>query len=173
MFRGDVSRAIFYLDIRYNGLEVVNGYPNGETGKFGDLATMLDWHRADPPDDYEMNRNNIVSEWQKNRNPFIDMPGLVEYIWGDKQGETWNGLVNVPVIKPVNYEIFPNPSKGHINIRGAGPDADFEMIDRAGKTIASGKFSYETRIKNLFSEGLYFLRITENGHVFTRAIVID
>ncbi|HMU04092.1 MAG TPA: endonuclease, partial [Saprospiraceae bacterium] len=47
-FKGDVARGIFYLDVRYNGLEVVNGYPDGEVGKFGDLATLLDWHRNDP-----------------------------------------------------------------------------------------------------------------------------
>lgn len=172
-FRGDVARAIFYLDIRYNGLEVVNGYPEGETGKFGDLAIMLDWHRADPPDDYEVNRNNVVYDWQKNRNPFIDMPDLAEYIWGNKQEQTWTGPLNVSDVKSSNYEIFPNPTRGQINIRGAGPEARFELINAAGKSIITGKFSYETCIDKLSYKGLYFLVITEKGNVFTHSIVID
>ena len=78
-FRGDVARSVLYMEIRYNGLEVVNGFPT-ITGQLGDLATLLDWHRNDPPDDFEMNRNNVVYTWQFNRNPFIDQPDLVEYI---------------------------------------------------------------------------------------------
>ena len=172
-FRGDVARAIFYLDIRYNGLEVVHGYPNSETGKFGDLAVMLDWHRADPPDDYEMNRNNVVYEWQKNRNPFIDMPELVEYIWGEKHGEAWSGPSHVTDINIGNYKVFPNPAIGQFNISGAGPESAFELIDTAGRIVFSRKFSYETLIENPGSSGLYFLKITENGRTYTQTIVID
>lgn len=80
-FKGDVARSVFYLAVRYNGLEIVNGFPD-ITGQLGDLLTLLNWHRNDPPDDYEMNRNNIIFDWQKNRNPFIDHPALVEYILG-------------------------------------------------------------------------------------------
>ena len=28
-FKGDVARSVFYLAVRYNGLEIVNGYPDG------------------------------------------------------------------------------------------------------------------------------------------------
>ena len=66
-FKGDVARSVFYLAVRYNGLELVNGFPDGMVGQFGDLATLLDWHRNDPPDDFEMNRNNVVYNWQFNR----------------------------------------------------------------------------------------------------------
>ncbi|WP_241148074.1 endonuclease [Lacinutrix jangbogonensis] len=70
-FKGDVARSVLFLDIRYNGLDIVNGFINAtNNGLLGDLATLLDWHRNDPPDDYEMNRNNVVYTWQNNRNPF-------------------------------------------------------------------------------------------------------
>ena len=55
----------------------------------GDLKTLLEWNKIDPADDFEMNRNNVIYNWQKNRNPFIDHPELVDYIWGDKYGEIW------------------------------------------------------------------------------------
>jgi hypothetical protein len=115
-FKGDVARGIFFLDVRYNGLEVVNGFPEGQVGKFGDLATLLNWHKNDPPDDFEMNRNNVVYSWQNNRNPFIDMPDLAEYLWGNKKGETWQNpsktaedkLDNLGYtqIQPVKYSIL-------------------------------------------------------------------
>ena len=81
-FKGDVARAVFYLAVRYNDLSVVDGFPEME-GELGDLATLLDWHEEDQADDFEMRRNNIIYEWQNNRNPFIDYPELASYIWGE------------------------------------------------------------------------------------------
>jgi endonuclease I len=40
----------------------------------------LTWNTADASDDFEMNRNNEVYNWQMNRNPFIDYPMLADYI---------------------------------------------------------------------------------------------
>jgi len=48
---------------------------------------MLKWHREDPVSEKELKRNNAVYAHQKNRNPFIDYPELVEYIWGTKVGQ--------------------------------------------------------------------------------------
>ena len=75
-FRGDVARSVLFLAVRYNGLSIENGFP-AVLGQLGDLNTLLDWHRNDPPDDFEMNRNNVVYTWQFNRNPFIDHPCLL------------------------------------------------------------------------------------------------
>ena len=113
-FKGDVARSIFYLAIRFNALQVVNGYPEGEVGKFGDLATLLEWHRNDPPDDFEMNRNNVVQKWQYNRNPFIDMPEMVEYIWGNKQGQVWNLPSHISSVNIPRLSIIPNPSSDYL-----------------------------------------------------------
>ncbi len=86
--KGDVARIIFYMSTRYEGehgeldLEVVdyvNTYPDPEHGK---LSTLLEWNIQDPPDVFEMNRNDVVYSYQDNRNPFIDHPEYVAYIWG-------------------------------------------------------------------------------------------
>jgi len=42
----------------------------------------------DPVSEKEKTRAVEVNKIQGNRNPFIDYPELVEYIWGNKQGET-------------------------------------------------------------------------------------
>ena len=61
------------------------------------LNLMLKWHRQDPVSEKELIRNEVIygnttyhkgnttNYAQKNRNPFIDYPDLVEYIWGDKK----------------------------------------------------------------------------------------
>ena len=48
---------------------------------------LLDWHRNDPVSPKELKRAIEVNKIQGNRNPFIDFPELVEYIWGSKQGQ--------------------------------------------------------------------------------------
>jgi hypothetical protein len=44
---------------------------------------MLKWHREDPVSIKEVRRNEEIYKIQGNRNPYIDYPELVEYVWGD------------------------------------------------------------------------------------------
>ena len=46
------------------------------------LKMLMKWAKNDPVSEKETNRNNAVFGIQNNRNPFIDYPGLEEYIWG-------------------------------------------------------------------------------------------
>ncbi|MDE6450273.1 MAG: endonuclease, partial [Muribaculaceae bacterium] len=51
------------------------------------INLLLKWHRQDPVSEKETKRNDVVYGRQKNRNPFIDHPELVEHIWGNKTSE--------------------------------------------------------------------------------------
>ncbi|TGB02908.1 endonuclease [Halobacillus salinus] len=85
--KGDVARMIFYMATRYEGdagevdLEIATY--TGTSGAFlGKLSTLKQWHEMDPVSDFERNRNDIIfSDYQGNRNPYIDHPEFVEYIW--------------------------------------------------------------------------------------------
>jgi len=46
---------------------------------------MIRWSKQDPVDARETARNNAVQEVQSNRNPFVDYPGLEDYVWGNKK----------------------------------------------------------------------------------------
>ena len=54
------------------------------------LKMLMKWAKNDPVSEKEINRNIAVWDIQKNRNPFIDYPGLEEYIWGDKKDEAFS-----------------------------------------------------------------------------------
>ncbi|MAN29189.1 MULTISPECIES: endonuclease [Mesonia] len=162
-FKGDVARSIFYMAIRYNGLSVVDGYPDGNVGEFGDLATLLEWHENDPPDDFEMNRNNVVYTWQKNRNPFIDQPELVDYIWGDQAGQTWEQDLSTPKNQLTEIKIFPNPTRGEINIVGVNNDYEVEIYSILGKKVFSKKATGAIKLNTNLSAGLYLVKVT-NKH---------
>ena len=106
--KGDIARAIFYMAARYNylsgsdsdGIDTNNpnlaltqslsnwsssGFTSSTStkGYLGILTDLLNWHHADPVDQYEIHRNNLLyTNFTNNRNPFIDFPEWVDFIWG-------------------------------------------------------------------------------------------
>ncbi|MCB9072226.1 MAG: endonuclease [Bdellovibrionaceae bacterium] len=67
--KGDMARATFYYVTRYQAKLSKN-----------EEAYLREWHKLDPVDQHEIERNNKVFEIEKVRNPFIDMPELVDQI---------------------------------------------------------------------------------------------
>ncbi|MBP6446473.1 MAG: endonuclease [Saprospiraceae bacterium] len=171
-FKGDVARCIFFLAVRYNGLQVVGGYPEGQIGKFGDLDTLLAWHRVDVTDDFEMNRNNLVFDWQKNRNPFIDLPDLVEYVYGNKKGLPYRLSNTVHDVQHDKYTIFPNPGFEHIHIKGIGEETEIRIIDNNGKMLLSKTAFEDTLIDVKLSAGIYFIKLKTFSQSVTKTIIV-
>lgn len=93
-YRGDFARAYFYIATAYENLTWVSTYSDYLTNdsylEFQPwlIDVLLDWHRSDPVSIKEIERADAVSSIQHNRNPFIDYPELVEYIWGNKKGQS-------------------------------------------------------------------------------------
>ncbi len=96
-YKGDLARGVLGTITHYKeawtyseGKIVFTGVYTPE-GNFGltdyALNLFLKWHRQDPVSQKELDRNNGIEKEQGNRNPFIDYPELVEYIWGNKQGK--------------------------------------------------------------------------------------
>lgn len=94
-YKGDFARSYFYMAACYNDriaswksdMLAKNSYPVFSSWA---LKLLLKWHRQDPVSDKEIKRNEAVYSRQGNRNPFIDHPEMVEYIWGDKSSERWS-----------------------------------------------------------------------------------
>jgi len=172
-FKGDLARSVLYIAVRYNGIEVVNGYPTSSpVGQLGDLATLLDWHRNDPPDDFEMNRNNVIYNWQYNRNPFIDQPDLVEYIWGNKVGENWPQTLGINETDLSRIRIYPNPTKGKINIVGIKEHSFVEIFSLQGVKLSKLEFNENARLDLDLSSGVYLVKILQGDKLITKKIVI-
>lgn len=59
---------------------------------FADWAfnMLMRWAKEDPVSEKEIARNEVVWQLQGNRNPFVDYPGLEDYIWGEKQDEAFD-----------------------------------------------------------------------------------
>ena len=100
--KGDVARAVLYMDIRYEGgvhgstgspepdlvltdveslIDASNTGSNESVAYMGMLSVLLQWHQQDPVDSREVWRNEVVYTYQGNRNPFIDHPEWVECLY--------------------------------------------------------------------------------------------
>jgi hypothetical protein len=160
------------MELRFNGLQVVNGFPEGTVGQLGDLATLLTWHRNDPPDDYEMNRNNVVYTWQYNRNPLIDYPDLVEYIWGSMAGEVWDQPLGVEEEDDFAIQLYPNPTSGRIYLQGIKESTMIDVFSIDGRRLLNYTIDSSSWIDLNLSSGLYVLRITSEGKLMTKKILV-
>ena len=108
-YKGDFARNYFYMAAAYNSrigswhsdMLAGNSYPAFSSWA---INLLLKWSRQDPVSQKEIDRNNAVYAAQHNRNPFIDHPELVEYIWGNSVGQGWTpGGAQKPVlVEPVS-----------------------------------------------------------------------
>jgi hypothetical protein len=173
-WHGDVARAIFYMSVRYNGLNVVNGNPlSNPTGNIGDLATLLKWNVEDKSDDFEMNRNNIIYNWQKNRNPFIDYPELADYIWGDKVNQTWMSTLGTNEILASKIKFYPNPTKGNITITGIKSNTNVSIYSVSGVEVFQDNCNNDAALKLQLPTGIYIVKIASEGKTLVDKLIVQ
>lgn len=121
--RGDVARALFYMDVRYEGgmhgvtavIEpdliltdnpslVESSTRNQAAAHMGRLSDLLQWHSEDPVDERERHHNEAVFEAQGNRNPFVDRPEWVLCVFRDECSGSLDESVDVAVRSDVTPE---------------------------------------------------------------------
>ena len=139
-YKGDFARTYFYMVTCYeekladwysNNSEsraTIDGstYPGFQTWQ---LNMLLAWAAADPVSDKETARNIAVKNIQGNRNPFIDYPGLEQYIWGSKKNDSFS------------YDNYVQPD-GSSSGSGGGEGGDTGDIAGTYKlTITSSDFT--------------------------------
>ena len=178
--KGDVARVIFYMDVRYEGdsgeedLEMTETIlsSSSKSPLHGVRSTLLEWHELDPVDDFERNRNDVIYSYQGNRNPFIDHPELVDYIWGDQQQAAWNSSLSNPTVQ-TNRELFiPNPVQtSYVEIPPSINANTIALYNVQGKQMSNLPVT-AGRIKMPVTSGIYFLRFVFDESVVNKRIVV-
>lgn len=116
-FKGDFARTYFYMATVYQDYTWVRKYcymlmPSGTYPTLNDWAVklLLRWAKEDPVSQKEILRNDAVYKAQNNRNPFIDLPDLADYIWGDRKNLPYTVGSSQPTGDPVLFApINQNP----------------------------------------------------------------
>jgi len=77
--KGDVARALLYFLVRYHDRKIKDGMDNKDfwTSR---VEMFLRWNQQDPPDAAERRRNELIADYQGNRNPFVDNHRLADQV---------------------------------------------------------------------------------------------
>ena len=130
-WKGDFARGYMYMatayqDYNWEGKQALQILQQGAYPTLQKWAYTLyiQWAKADKPDPVEIKRNNDVAKIQGNRNPYVDFPNLMEYVWGDSTNIAFNPETTVKSSSYVNGEgggggsidPDPNPDATEVNI---------------------------------------------------------
>lgn len=131
-WKGDFARGYMYIVTAYEDYankwqsEGSNSLYNNTYPTLKEWAYKLyiQWAKADKPNALEIKRNNDVAKIQGNRNPYVDFPNLMEYVWGDSTNIAFNPETTVKSSSYVNGEgggggsidPDPNPDATKVNI---------------------------------------------------------
>ena len=96
--------ATAYQDYNWVGTQALQILQQGAYPTLQKWAYTLyiQWAKADKPDALEIKRNNDVAKIQENRNPYVDFPNLMEYVWGDSTNIAFNPETTVKSSSYVN-----------------------------------------------------------------------
>ncbi len=133
-YKGDFARIYFYVATCYPDLtwddNNAKAFTNSTELTLQEwiIPMLLEWHNSDPVDAGEIQRNEDIFKVQKNRNPFIDYPSLVEYIWGEKTNEAY-----------IFSEHKANEGEGNDNMKAKVPLFNIDFgTEMNPKTVAEG-----------------------------------
>lgn len=191
--KGDAARALMYQAVCYNEVNNFNwkfADPISNTIPYGqDQSIFKKWHYQDPPDNYEMARNDFLDSLQQNRNPFIDHPIYACYI--DFSTMTYISSPDIPCnavsisenkLDENFIKIIPNPNTGNFILSYTSEKnqtAHIRLIDTVGRVIYTserklkmGSNSLEMNLHKL-SKGIYILELIAENRKQTTKLVID
>jgi endonuclease I/DNA/RNA endonuclease YhcR with UshA esterase domain len=158
--KGQVARAILYMDVRYEGtngemdLTAADGVGTYPQPKHGNLQTLLEWHRQFPPTGFERRRNERIFNMQLNRNPFVDHPEYADLIWGS---------IPAPTIQITGNSISPavpvEDGSVQLSVSVSSVNAIASVVVFWGKSYNSEEKSFATTL----SGNNYQAEINLNG----------
>ena len=142
-YKGDFARIYFYMATCYEDkiqgwsspMLAGNKYP---VYKDSAIQMLLRWAEEDPVSQKEIDRNNAAYELQGNRNPFVDYPGLEQYVWGNKKDvafsyDNYDGTNPNPDPNPdpdpdpnPDPDPDPNPEEGAVTYKKITSTADLQ-----------------------------------------------
>lgn len=161
-YKGDFARTYFYMATCYE--DRINGWSGGVFGhgKYPGMADwcvrmFLRWAKEDPVSQKEIDRNNAAYQLQKNRNPYIDYPGLEQYVWGEYTG---NAFSSTAYVSPVEGGGNPNPNPN------PNPDPDPDP-DHKPNPVVDGEYVRLTSTAQLTVGAPLLIVCEEEGYAMS------
>ena len=131
--KGLASRALFYMATKYasEGIYLRENTCNTGDKCHGNLSQMIAWNNANAVTRHEYKHNESVYLEQHNRNPYVDFPELVDYVFGNKKDQA--GTLESLTPSAVTLGI-----KDHENEFHAYGIGDVKYVYQIGETFKKG-----------------------------------
>lgn len=203
--KGDFARAVMYMATAYNGQNNAFGVPQNwklkdpisATIPYGQDQNLLKkWHYQDPPDAYEISRNDFLDSLQGNRNPFIDSARYACFIDFSNMtyisAPTYTTGVNAPcyvavgikenVATQFEYVLAPNPTSGEFYLMIDAKVAEkfnLNITDVAGRNVYQKNVDVVNGFNNVLvndiklNSGIYFVDLSYKNEKITRKLIIQ
>ncbi|MBQ4483660.1 MAG: endonuclease [Prevotella sp.] len=187
--KGDIARIYFYVVTRYESNctkwatnatanAVFTSTSSYQPFKDWYYKMLVEWAQNDPVDDVEIARNNAVHREQGNRNPFVDYPGLEEYIWGDKKNEPFDYddynatvAVRMPTFSP-DGGTYTSPQSVTISCATDGATI-YYTIDGTTPTVSSTPYTEPITVSESLTLMAIAVKDDELSSVATASFVIS
>ena len=169
--KGNAARAMMYMSIAYTN----EGSDNWSFPNFQEQEVLKKWHFQDPPDNYEIARQEYIYWLQGNRNPFIDHPEYACYIDFSKLVKMKGMCKNSIIEKEIAY-VSIQYENHTLKISSDEIITEIIIYDATGKKL---KHDFPNDIQfqndNLFRVStFFFLDISINGReVVRRKMVLE
>lgn len=201
--KGDAARCLFYQTVCYTGVPYSG--PENTDATYGgswslpqtinssiqygqDQYVLKMWHYQDPPDNFEIARNDFVDSLQGNRNPFIDSVQFACYI--DFSTMTWipnpvfpcNTVgVSEELPSAAQFMIAPNPNEGVFNLvidAASYHQVTVSVREYTGRLVMSQKTGLNRGVNNVpvdingIAKGMYIVEISSDTYQIADKLII-
>lgn len=136
-WKGDFARGYMYMATTYQNYNwsgpqahqilQQGAYPTLQPWAY---QLFIQWAKGDKPDALEIKRNEDVYQIQGNRNPYVDFPNLMEYVWGDSIN---NAFDPEKTMKSTDYKDGEGGGGGTITPSPDEPDNIYSADFTSGK----------------------------------------
>ena len=136
-WKGDFARGYMYMATTYQNYNwsgdkahqilQQGAYPTLQPWAY---QLFIQWAKGDMPDALEIKRNEDVYKIQGNRNPYVDFPNLMEYVWGDSIN---NAFDPEKTLKSTDYKDGEGGGGGTITPSPDEPDYIYSADFTSGK----------------------------------------
>ncbi|MEZ4884827.1 MAG: endonuclease [Chitinophagales bacterium] len=161
--KGDIARAIFYFYAIYQ--------PIADAAFFNlQKQTLYEWHLADPVDETEKRRDDLIAANQGNHNPFIVDASLVQRAYFEADASFPDGDPNCVVTAISEWSqadwatIASNFVREEVLIEATKNTGKVQLFDLYGRLIREQLLKSETRLQvSDLPQGVYILQIQSEG----------
>ena len=172
--KGDAARAMMYEAICYT---TISGN-SWALPSYQNQYLLKQWHFQDPPDNWEIARNDFVDSLQNNRNPFVDSIDYACFV--NFSNMTYEPLACEASINELlnnGFITYPNPSKDEINLHvDATTISSYQIIDFQGRVVLSADVNNLALVKANISKlnaGTYLVKVVTPFGTAQRSIVVE